>query len=492
MEMQQCDNKHYYNIDKYDTCPYCENVSKTVYKFSTMAEWVGDNASRSLPKSSTLDSDDDFYGELEAGSLFGKFIINHKIESGGFSSVYRVTHKSLKHVYALKIFEKPTPQQRKSKSSLDRTVVLKTGAILIQDPNKKINIQELKKLFFQEAQNLAKLNHPNVVKVFDEGVLNNRAYILLEYIEQTRLDKVLDSVTNFTVNKTLDLLEDISSVLIEQEEKNIIHGDIKPSNIFLRKNNTFCLIDYGNMNSQNIRAYTKEFTSPEQIEGKASHQSDLFSLGLTAWNCLTGEIPKSLEEWDLNIPPLSNYRTDLPVELIKIINNLLQINLSKRYKSAKDLLFDVQSYKYDKEEPIGAVRASIFIAISYSKKFSPTYDILNKTAKSLNYKCIRMDKLNFKEDIWKNIALEIENSDIMIADFTNARWGCPANSNVVTEAAHARALGKYIILITQNKPESLPFDWRYLPTIQYSASKKGLEKLSKRIYDELRVFRGCS
>ena len=99
-----------------------------------------------------------------------------------------------------------------------------------------------------------------------------------------------------------------------------------------------------------------------------------------------------------------------------------------------------------------------------------------------------MDKLNFKEDIWKNIALEIENSDIIIADFTNAKWGCSANANVITEAAHARAIGKYIIIITQDKPEIMPFDWRYLPTIQYSASKKGLEKLSKRIYNELRAL----
>jgi len=486
--MQVCDNEHYYDTDKYDICPYCADESKVIIdSLSTMARWVKDkDIFISLPKSSSMDFSEDFYGELEKGSRFGKFIINHKIASGGFSSVYKVTHKSLKHIYALKIFENPIPKQRKNEDSLNRTVIARTDAILIQDPNKEIDIKELKELFFQEAQSLATLTHPNVVNVFDEGVLNNRAYILLEYIEQTRLDKVLDNVGNFTVHKTLDLLEDIASVLVEQEEKNIVHGDIKTNNIFLRKNNTFCLIDYGNMNSQNIRAYTKEFTSPEQIKGKATHQSDLFSLGLTAWNCLTGEIPKSLEEWDFKIPPLKNYRTDLPFELIKIINDLLQIETSKRYISAKDLLFDIQSYKYNKEEPIGAVRASIFIAISYNKKFTPTYDILNKTAKSLNYKCIRMDKLNFKEDIWKNIALEIENSDIMIADFTNAKWGCPANSNVITESAHARAIGKYIIIITQNKPEMMPFDWRYLPTIQYTASKKGLKNLSKRIYDELR------
>ena len=521
MKMKPCDNGHYYDSDKHDTCPYCEdkgidrNSSSSILQcdnghyymkehggcpycndelraidsFSTMAKWVGDEAEDVFmlePKSSPMDWDKDKYTELKEGSSFGKFIINHKIASGGFSSVYKVTHKSLNHVYALKIFENPVPRQRRSEDSLDRTVTSNTEAILIQDSNKDIDIQELKQLFFEEAQSLAALTHPNVVNVFDEGVLNKQAYILLEYIEKTRLDKVLENVENFTVNKTLDLLEDIASVFVEQEEKNIIHGDIKPNNIFLRKNNTFCLIDYGNMNNKNIKAYTKEFTSPEQIEGNSTHQSDLFSLGLTAWNCLTGEIPKSLEEWDFKVPPLIKYRTDLPKELIKIINDLLQIEPSLRYKSAKDLFFDVQSYKYEKEEPIGAVRASIFIAISYNKKLTPTYDMLNQTAKKLNYKCIRMDKLNFKEDIWKNIALEIENSDIMIADFTNAKWGCPANSNVITEAAHARAVGKYIIIITQDKPESMPFDWRYLPTIQYSASQRGLEKLAKRIYDELR------
>jgi len=489
MKMQSCDNGHYYDADKDDTCPYCKDESIAIDSFWTMTKWVKDDAEDvSIFEQPESFLDKYKYIELKEGSRFGKYIINHKIASGGFSSVYEVTHKSLKqHVYALKIFENPFSKQREIKNSLDTNVLSTTNAILIRKTNKDINIKELKQLFLQEAQNLAKLtNHPNVVNVFDVGVLNNKAYILLEYIEQTRLDKILENVTNFTVNKTLNLLEDIASVLIEQEEKHIIHGDIKPNNIFLRKNNTFCLIDYGNMNNQNIKAYTKEFSSPEQIKGNLTHQSDLFSLGLTAWHCLTGEIPKNIEEWNFKVPPLIKYRTDLPKELIKIINNLLQIEPSLRYKSAKDLLFDVQSYRYEQEEPIGAVRASIFIAISYNKKFTPTYDILNKVAKSLNYKCIRMDKLNFKDDIWKNIALEIENSDIMIADFSNAKWGCPANSNVITEAAHARAVGKYIIIITQDKPENMPFDWRYLPTIQYSASQNGLEKLSKRIYDELR------
>ena len=489
--MTPCSNGHYYDSDIHNSCSFCKHetieIEEEMDSFTTMARWVKEESTEmfSLPTDSSKNSSEKLSFELKEGSRFGKFIINFKIGSGGFSNVYKVTHKSLNHVYALKVFENPIPRQRKREASFDRTVFRDTDTA-IQNPIEDIDIQELKILFLQEAQNLAKLRHPNVVNVFDEGVLENKAYILLEYIEETRLDRVLKDVTNFTVDKTLDLLEDISSVFMEQEEKSIVHGDIKPNNIFLRENNTFCLIDYGNMNSKNIRSYTKEFTSPEQIEGEITHQSDLFSLGLTAWNCLTGETPKSLEEWDYKIPPLTKYRQDLPFELIKIIDDLLQIEPTKRYKSAKDLFFDVQAYKYDNEEPIGAVRASIFIAISYNKKFTPTYDTLNKTAKKLNFKCIRMDKLDFKDEIWKNIALEIEHSDIMIADFTNAKWGCSANANVVTEASHARAMGKNIIIITQDKPESMPFDWRYLPTIQYSSSPKGLEKLSKQIYNKLR------
>jgi serine/threonine protein kinase len=485
--MKKCNNcDKYYDESINIDCPYCE---KDINSFVTMAHWVEKESSESFPLYQSYSEDVIHKSsiELKEGSRFGNFIINHKLGSGGFSSVYKVTHKSLNHVYALKVFENPIPRQRKKEDSFDRTV-FRNMDTAIQSNTDNIDIQELKMLFFQEARNLANLTHPNVVNVFDEGVLENRAYILLEYIDTTRLDKILKDVTNFTINKTLDLLEDISSVLVEQEEKNIIHGDIKPKNIFLRKNNTFCLIDYGNMNSQNIRSYTKEFTSPEQIKGKITHQSDLFSLGLTAWNCLTGETPKSLEEWNFKIPPLIKYRTDLPFKFIKIIDNLLQIELSQRYKNAKDFLFDVQSYKYDKEEPIGTVRGSIFIAISYDKKFTPTYNVLNKIAKSLNYKCVRMDKLDFKDEIWKNIALEIENSDIMIADFSNGRWGCNANANVITEASHARAVGKKIIIITQDKPEDLPFDWRYLPTIKYSPTKKGFDKLSKQIYDKLRVL----
>lgn len=497
MKFTKCENGHYYDAEIHAYCPYCENMGfESDDILNTMSRWA-ETSSYTLNTKATKGNEKEIsqinanssikpnkdsinINLLEEDFIFDRYKIITKIGEGGFSDVYKVKHKSLSHIYALKIFN-----QKESNSDNIATIC----AIQTNNVNRKDRLKELKKLFFQEAYNLAKLTSLNVVKVYDEGVFKNHAYILMEYIDGTRLDKIIKNIGNFTIQKTLDLLEDILTVLVEQESKNIIHADIKPNNIFLRKNNTFCLIDYGNMNNNTVKSYTKEFAAPEQIDNSSSllitHSSDLYSLGLTAWYCLTGEIP-NIQKWDYKIPKLSEYRDDIPNELLKIIDNLTQKDINNRYKCAIDALNDVQEYKDNKEKPIGAIKATIFIAISYNEAFSNIYNTLNETAKSLNCKCIRMDRLDFKDEIWKNIALEIEHSDIMIADFTNASRDCHANSNVITEAAHARAVGKDIIVITQNRPEDLPFDWRYLPTIQYEPSKEGLEILSNKIYNKLK------
>jgi len=284
------------------------------------------------------------------------------------------------------------------------------------------------------------------VKIFDVGVIDNHAYILLEYIESGRLDRILEETKKFTVDKTLNLLEDIANALIEQEKHNIM-------------------------------AYTEAYASPDHYNKSITNQSDLYQLGLTAWQCLSGEILKNLRQSDFAIPELKSYRQDVPAEVVKIIDNLVKKEASQRYKTAKDLLDDIYLFKYHDEYPVGAIKGSVFIAISYDDRFNATYKMLNRVAHNINLKCIRMDRLHFQEEIWKNIALEIEHSDIIIADFSELKEGCGTNSNVITEASHARAIGKKIIIITQDKPEDLPFDWRYLTILQYSNTKEGLEEL---------------
>ena len=170
------------------------------------------------------------------------------------------------------------------------------------------------------------------------------------------------------------------------------------------------------------------------------------------------------------------------------MNNLLSIEVERRYKTAKELLTDIECYRYRDEEPLGTVLGSAFIAISFSDKFSDVYNVLNNATRRVSFKSIRMDKLHFQDEIWKNIALEIENSDIMIADFSEMSTSCGPNANVLTEAAHARAIEKDIIVITRDRPEDLPFDWRYLPIITYVDSFEGLEELSEKIYSKLRVI----
>lgn len=97
-----------------------------------------------------------------------------------------------------------------------------------------------------------------------------------------------------------------------------------------------------------------------------------------------------------------------------------------------------------------------------------------------------MDRLVFVKDIWNQIVQEIEASAVVVADFSRAHWWRQSNANVVTEAAHARAIGKPLIVISQDAPERLPFDWRHMPVLRYTPTAAGLRNLTEQLAGKLR------
>jgi hypothetical protein len=99
-----------------------------------------------------------------------------------------------------------------------------------------------------------------------------------------------------------------------------------------------------------------------------------------------------------------------------------------------------------------------------------------------------MDRILMVNDVWNGIVQEIEVANIVVADFTDCAGPGTPNPNVVTEAAHARAIEKQLILITQSPPTQLPFDWRHCQVIQYEATQEGLLRLADTL--EAR-FRFC-
>jgi serine/threonine protein kinase len=310
----------------------------------------------------------------------------------------------------------------------------------------------------------------------------------------------------------MDLMEDLGSVLSKQEEKGVLHLDIKPQNIFQRIEGNFCLFDYGlvGVRAPKKKSLLKEMPSdpktfftgtfgtpaymaPEQISGRADHRSDLYSFGLTVWECFSGVQARQLSRLsDLKqtikkpIPSVRTIRPDVPVEVETILFSLLSDSPSERYQSANEMLDDLFAYRYQGRKPIGVTVGTAFVAIPFSHMFDDIFNAINSSCEGVKLKVRRLDTHVFLKDIWTQCMQEIETAKVVIADFSGDTLPEIPNPNVVTEAAHARAIGKSLILITQGKPEDMPFDWRHMPVVTYNNSNVGLKYLTTRLISRLR------
>jgi serine/threonine protein kinase len=150
---------------------------------------------------------------VKPGDRLGRYEIAEHIGTGGFSSIHRARHIYLDHQVAIKTLNSTTNLAAES--------------------------------FLREAQALALLDHPNVVRVFDADISSGVPFIVMELITGSDLTDVLCKYKRLSVQITMDLMEELGSVLVKQEEKRLLHLDIKPANIFQRLDGSFCLFDYG-------------------------------------------------------------------------------------------------------------------------------------------------------------------------------------------------------------------------------------------------------
>lgn len=208
--------------------------------------------------------------------------------------------------------------------------------------------------FKREAKVLAKLDHPNLIKVLDFGMYNNFFYISFEYFESRNLRSVIKE-NNLSIEEKVNLIEQIFLGLNFAHKNQIIHRDIKPENILIDSRNRVKIADFGLalaeeetlITSKSSIVGTPSYMSPEQIRGeKLTPQSDLFSAGIVAYEIFTGTNPfvgKDINSTINNILQFDDIKlhsglagTSDPHK--SIIKNLLERNLDKRIKSAEDVL----------------------------------------------------------------------------------------------------------------------------------------------------------
>ncbi len=259
-----------------------------------------------------------------------------------------------------------------------RTVAIKTMHAHLAD------IDDYTKRFVREAQLAERLAHPNVVKVLDHGCENDTYYIVMEFVEGNTLgdlmekdqdiyaslsnmptyiaNKPTDSVIeNNNINLIVTVMRQISGVLQAANDIGLIHRDIKPQNILIDEKGNAKLLDFGlakdtdslasmlSMTGQTIG--TPPYMSPEQHEGKkeVDIRSDLYSLGITAYQMLAGKCPfeaksaVAIGQMHLNDIPetLNKLDKNIPLNLSQVIDRLLAKNPDDRHQTPAELIEDL-------------------------------------------------------------------------------------------------------------------------------------------------------
>lgn len=218
----------------------------------------------------------------------------------------------------------------------------------------KISDHALVERFKREAKLLAKLDHPNIIKVLDFGTAKEYFYISFEYIDGVSLRNIFKT-KSLEPDQKEKLMVQLLKALEFAHAHQIIHRDIKPENIFIDKNLNLKLGDFGLALSAEDNLVTNPYSivgtpsymSPEQVRGaKLNPQSDLFSAGVVLFEMFTGRNPFLKENVSLTLNEImgfdegniSDLVKDLPEQIGKILSKLLQKNLSKRYNSAREIL----------------------------------------------------------------------------------------------------------------------------------------------------------
>ncbi|HIF93950.1 MAG TPA: tetratricopeptide repeat protein [Myxococcales bacterium] len=232
---------------------------------------------------------------------------------------------------------------------LDRLVAFKVlPQTLTENPQAIAN-------FMREAQAAAKLNHPNIVTVYDTGEQQGRYYIAMEYVEGTTVKEILRRRGVISPSGILHVLVQICEALSYAHEKKVVHRDIKPANAMWTRDKKAKLMDFGlakvieeARNQTTVVAGTPYYMSPEQTLGKnIDHRTDIYSLGVSIFEMATGTVP--FKEGNIPYhhvhtapPTICEIRRDLPEALSGIVARCLEKDPGNRFQSAGEILTEVR------------------------------------------------------------------------------------------------------------------------------------------------------
>ncbi len=266
----------------------------------------------------------------DATVIAGRYRLDARIGEGGMSTVWRGTDLSLSREVAVKILRDEVAAQPEAVSR-----------------------------FRREAHAAAKLNHPNVVQIYDTGVDGSTYYIVMEYLAEPDLKRIIKDWAPLPEGKVIEVATQCCRALSYAHRNGIVHRDVKPHNILFTEEGRVKLSDFGiaaaagtgGVGPGGFVLGSAHYMSPEQTQGSpAGPHSDLYSLGCVMYEALTGRTPyQGREEAEIAAkhlrerpPSLRGLNPRISPATEYLVNKAMAREVARRYRSAEEMLGDLE------------------------------------------------------------------------------------------------------------------------------------------------------